>query len=121
MQRDELFLATVDILSTFGMIDASSGKPRVVEGHDFHCMFQFGDVLTIQKLHQLNPSVLRQMTHIGNEISGQAPHQMYSKNSIRNHDYLHENIHRLQAIYKNILSRSHRNVLFCNWCLASEY
>ncbi len=100
MHKDELYLATVDILSQFGMIDTSSGKAQVVPGSDFRRLFQFGDVLTIQKLHQLNPSVLRNMTHIGNEVSALALHKMFNNNSIRNHDYLHENIHRLQAIYK---------------------
>ncbi len=100
MQKDELFLATIDILSQFGMIDTSSGKACVIMGSDFRRMFQFGDVLTVQKLHQLNPSVLRNMTQIGNEVSAQALHKMFTKNSIRSHDYLHENIHRLQAIFK---------------------
>ena len=100
MQREELYLAAIDILSQFGMIDASMGMPVVVDGTDYRTMFQFGDVLTIQKLHQLNPSVLKQMTHIGNEDSARALYQLFTKHSIRNHDYLHENIHRLQAIYK---------------------
>ncbi len=72
MQKDELYLATIDILSQFGMIDASSGKACVIKGTEFCRMFQFGDVLTVQKLHQLNPSVLRNMTHIGNKVSAQA-------------------------------------------------
>ncbi len=96
MHKDELFLATVDILSQFGMIDSSSGKARVVAGSDLRRLFQFGDVLTIQKLHQLNRSVLKNMTHIGNEVSAQALHKMFNNNSIRNHDYRHENIHRLR-------------------------
>ena len=65
-------------------------------------LFQYGDVvLTIQKLQQqLNPGVMEKMTHIGKETQVKTLYALLKKICVRNHDYLHENIQRLQVIYK---------------------
>jgi len=100
MNSDELYLASLEILETMGILDCKTTRMTTVEGSDWRRIFQFGDVLTIQKLHQLNPSVLRAMTHVGKENQAKTIHSHLNETCIRNHDYLHENIHRLQAIYK---------------------
>ncbi len=101
MNSDELYLASLEILQTLGILDSKMTRTTTVEGSDWRRIFQYGDVLTIQKLHQLNPNVLRAMTHIGKENHAKTIHSHLNDTfCIRNHDYLHENIHRLQAVYK---------------------
>jgi len=67
MNSDELYLASLEILGTMGILDSKMTRRITVEGSDWRQIFQYGDVLTIQKLHQLNRSVLKAMTHIGKE------------------------------------------------------
>ena len=100
MNSDELYLASLEILETMGILDCKKTRMTTVEGSDWRRIFQYGDVLTIQKLHQLNPSVLRAMTHVGKENHAKMIHSHLNDTCILNHDYLHENIHRLQAVYK---------------------
>jgi hypothetical protein len=76
------------------------GESTVLDGCAWRQIFQYGDVLTIQKLHQLNPTVLKQMTHIGKDDNVEKIFRLLTETSVRSHDYLHENIHRLQAIFK---------------------
>ncbi len=99
MQKDELYLAVLEIMEQLGFLDNSTVESTVLETTSRR-VFQYGDVLTIQKLHQLNPGVLKMMTHIGKEMSGKKMYSLLTKTCLRNHDYLHENIHRLQAIFK---------------------
>lgn len=56
MRKDELFLAVMEMMKQFGFVDCDdSGEMLVHEGLSWRRVFQYGDVLTIQKLHQLNP------------------------------------------------------------------
>ncbi len=100
MYKEELYLAVIDILEHLGFVDNSSGNATVLDGGTWRRIFQYGDVLTIQKLHQLNPTFLKQMTHIGKDENVEKIYHLLTKTSMRSHDYLHENIHRLQAIFK---------------------
>lgn len=81
-------------------MDNSTGNATAINRHDSRSIFQYGDVLTIQKLHQLNPHLLQKMTHIGQDARVGQLYSLFTKTTLRCHDYLHENIHRLQAIYK---------------------
>lgn len=100
MQTEELYLAAIQILEEFGVLDASETNITPVPGFDWRRIFQYGDVLTIQKMHQLNPRILKSMTNIGRVNHAKNIHSMLNETCIRNHDYLHENIHRLQAVFK---------------------
>ena len=102
MRRDELFVAAVEILETFGFIPDSKSASDIVPvpGGEWQKLFQYGDVLTIQKLHQLNPGVMKKITHIGKELDSKTLYFLLNDTCIKNHDYLHENIHRLQLMYK---------------------
>jgi hypothetical protein len=100
MHKKELYLAVIDILEHLGFVDNTLGESTVLNGCAWRRIFQYGDVLTIQKLHQLNPTVLKQMTHIGKDDNVEKIFRLLTETSVRSHDYLHENIHRLQAIFK---------------------
>ncbi len=100
MNKDELLLASIKILSQFGFLDSSTGNATALAGQDSRRIFQYGDVLTIQKLNQLHPVLLKTMTHIGQDTRVGELYSLFTKKSLRSHDYLHENIHRLQACYK---------------------
>ncbi len=102
MRQDELSVAAVEILETFGFISDSKSVSDIVPvpGGEWRKLFQYGDVLTVQKLHQLNPGVMKKMTHIGKTLDSKTLYTLLNNTCIKNHDYLHENIHRLQLIYK---------------------
>jgi hypothetical protein len=100
MNKDELLLASIEILSQFGFIDNSTGNATALAGQDARRIFQYGDVLTIQKLNQLNPHLLMTMTNIGQDTRIGQLYTLFTKQTLRSHDYLHENIHRLQACFK---------------------
>ncbi len=100
MNKDELFLALIEILVQLGFVNDSSGITTVLDGYELRRIFQYGDVLTVQKLHQLNPLVLKRMTHIGHYASVRRLYALLTNTTLRSHDYLHENIYRLQALYK---------------------
>ena len=62
-------------------------------------VFQYGDVLTIKKWQSLAYVILRQMTTIGKEDYVSTMMTAY-QTLVFSQDYLHDNIHRLQGIYK---------------------
>ena len=62
-------------------------------------MFQYGDVLTIKQWHSLAYHIIKKVTTIGKEKYVQMMMTAY-KRFILTQDYLHENIHRLQGIFK---------------------
>jgi hypothetical protein len=100
MQRNELYLACIDILEAMGLLDDKNKHATPVYGSNWQRIFQYGDVLTIQKLHQQNPGILKTMTHIGKQDHAKTIHSMLNETCVRYHDYLHKNMHRLQALYK---------------------
>jgi hypothetical protein len=82
MQKDELFLALIEILGQLGFVDNSDGLGTVLEGYQSRRIFQYGDVLTIQKLHQLNPGVLKRMTHIGKDDSVRQLYALFTNTTL---------------------------------------
>ena len=83
MRRDELFVAAVEILETFGFIPDSKSASDIVPvpGGEWQKLFQYGDVLTIQKLHQLNPGVMKKITHIGKELDSKTLYYFIKRTS----------------------------------------
>ena len=57
-------------------------------------------VLTNASWAILNPGVMKKMTHIGKKTQVKTLYALLNKICVRNHEYLHENIQRLQVIYK---------------------
>ncbi len=57
-EQQQANLATLEILEMMGILDCKMTRTITVEGSDWRQIYMYGDVLTIQKLHQLNPSVL---------------------------------------------------------------
>ncbi len=100
MCKAELYLAAIEVFERLRFMDTTGDESTILDGCAWRRIFQYGDVLTIQKLHQLNPSVLKQMTHIGKDNNAEKIYRLLTESSLRSHDYLHENIHRLQAIFK---------------------
>ncbi len=102
MNKDELFLAVIEMLSHLGFVDDTRGHGHVtvLDGFESRRIFQYGDVLTIQKLYQLNSGVLKMMTHIGQDASVRRLYSLLTETTLRSHDFLHENIHRLQSLYR---------------------
>ena len=100
MKNDEATLAMTHMMEEFGMIyKTKSGNLRLSKLAPYRMIFQYGDVLSIKKWYTLEFYVLRKMTHIGREDYVTMIMTAY-KRFIKIHDYLHENIHRVQAIYK---------------------
>ena len=100
MKNEQALLAMVNIFDELGMIDKiDDGKYAISETAAQRWIFQGGDVLTIKKWYSLAYLVLQQMTAVGKEEYVGMMMKVY-KRFIKFHDYLHENIHRLQVIYK---------------------
>jgi len=100
MKNEQALLAMVNIFDELGMINKiADGKYAISETAAQRWIFQGGDVLTIKKWYSLAYLVLQQMTAIGKEDYVGMMMKVY-KRFIKFHDYLHENIHRLQVIYK---------------------
>ena len=99
MKHDEAMLAFVQICIDLGLIEKNDANEySMCPDADLRTIFQYGDVLTIQKWYQLGDIILRKMTHIGKEEFVEMMTTVYNK-FIKCHDYLHENIHRLQFIF----------------------
>ena len=99
MKKDEAMLAMVQICIDLGLIEENdSNEYSICEDAHRRTIFQYGDVLTIQKWQQLAHVILSKMTHIGKEDFVEMMMKVYN-NFIKSHDYLHENIHRLQFIF----------------------
>ena len=90
MQRDKLFLVSLKILEVMGILDVKKKNAMWVRESEWRRIYQYGDVLTIQKLHQLYPSVMKAMTHIGKQYHAKNIHTMLNDTCVRNHDYLYK-------------------------------
>ena len=100
MKNEQALLAMVNIFDELGMIDKiADGKYAISDTAAQRWIFQGGDVLTIKKWYSLAYLVLQQMTAVGKEDYVGMMMKVY-KRFIKFHDYLHENIHRLQVIFK---------------------
>ena len=100
MSTDEALLAMVNIFEGLGMIEkAEDGNYVLASSACDRLLFQYGDVLTIKKWHSLEYYILRKMTTIGKEDYVTMMMKVY-KRFVKLQDYLHENIHRLQGIFK---------------------
>lgn len=58
MQREEMYLASMEVLEAMGVVDGKSKIIANVKGGKYQQIFRYGDVLTVQKMLQLNPGVL---------------------------------------------------------------
>ena len=73
-------------------------------------------VLTNASWAILNPGVMKKMTHIGKKTQVKTLYALLNKICVRNHDYLHENIQRLQVIYKIYFENFlHWRLCYCPW------
>ena len=100
MSTDEAILAMIKIFEELGMIEPTKhGSYTYVKGSENRLVFQYGDVLTIKKWYSLGYYLLRQITTIGKEDYVNLMMTVYSQFA-KMQDSLHENIHRLQGIYK---------------------
>ena len=100
MSTDEAVLAMITIFEELGMIEPTNyGTYTYVKGSENRLVFQYGDVLTIKKWYSLGYYLLRQITTIGKEDYVKLMMTVYNQFA-KMQDYLHENIHRLQGIYK---------------------
>ena len=62
MKLEELYLAMIEIYGHLGFVD---GEAQVLEEcASWRRVFHYGDVLTIQRMYQLHPRILKQLTHI---------------------------------------------------------
>eukprot|EP00956_Cyclotella_meneghiniana_P000542 scaffold602_cov23-Cyclotella_meneghiniana.AAC.2 len=100
LKNDKATLAMTHMMEEFAMLyKTKNGNLRLSKLAPYRMIFQYGDVLSIKKWYTLEFYVLRKMTHIGREDYVTMIMTVY-KRFIKIHDYLHENIHRVQAIYK---------------------
>eukprot|EP00956_Cyclotella_meneghiniana_P023789 scaffold46927_cov56-Cyclotella_meneghiniana.AAC.3 len=100
MKNDEAMLAMIDIMEELAIINKNEkGEYELSSTASSRIIFQYGDVLTIRKWYSLRFFILRKMTHIGREEYVSMILTAYDR-FIKIHDYLHENIHRVQVIYK---------------------
>eukprot|EP00984_Skeletonema_dohrnii_P014047 scaffold5868_cov79-Skeletonema_dohrnii-CCMP3373.AAC.1 len=100
MRKEQLLLAIIDVFEKVGLLDKQGMKSFKI-GPNATCrtIFQVGDVLTDVKVHALEEGILQRKTQFGNEAEVKAIHDAYSQTK-KTFGHLHENIHRLQAIYK---------------------
>jgi hypothetical protein len=100
MSNDQALLAMIKVFEEMLMLEKShKGRYKIgINALNRH-FFQYGDVLTIKKWHSLAFPILQQMTSIGKEDYVLMMMEVY-KRFVKMQDYLHENIHRLQGIYK---------------------
>ena len=100
LRTEEAMIAMVTIFESVGMIEqASDGQYTLVDSSPKRLLFQYGDVLTIKKWNDLAHHIIRKLTHIGKEDYVNMMMAVY-KRFVKCYDYLHENIHRMQIIYK---------------------
>ena len=100
MATDEALLAMIKIFEELGMITKiGNGNYKLTSMASERIIFQYGDVMTIKKWYRLAHYVLKKVTTIGKEEYVQMMMLVY-KRFIKMQDYLHENIHRLQGIFK---------------------
>ena len=99
MKTDEFLLAMVDIFCSLGFIkEEADGSYSRIENSSRRIVFQFGDALSVQKWYNLAPHIVSKITEIGNEEYVSMMMDAYDRFIIC-HDYLHENIHRLQVVF----------------------
>ena len=100
MATDQALLAMVHIFEELGMIvKQDNGEYALGDTTPQRMIFQYGDVLTIKKWHNLKYYILKKYTTIGKEEYVSIMMETY-KRFVKIQDYLHENIHRLQVIFK---------------------
>ncbi len=100
VSTEEALLAMVNIFDELSFIDkAPNGCYNLNKTAKDRFVFQLGDVATIRKWHGLLWPIVQQYTAIGKEEYTQTIHSVYERFYFVQ-DYLHENIHRLQGIYK---------------------
>ena len=99
MKTDEFMLAMVHIFCSLGLIkEEADGSYSRVTNSSRRVVFQFGDALTVQKWYNLSPHIVSKITEIGKEDYVAMMMDAYDRFVIC-HDYLHENIHRLQVVF----------------------
>ena len=90
----------VNVFDDLAMIDKTdNGKYKPGANALRRLIFQMGDVLATKKWHSLTFTILQQMTAISKEEYIELKILVY-KSFFKIQNYLHENIHRLQGIYK---------------------
>jgi hypothetical protein len=100
MKNEQATLAMINIMEELAILyKTKHGHYKLSKTASDRVIFQYGDVLSIRKWHALQFLVLRKMTEIGKEDYVNVMMKAYNR-FIRVHDYLHENIHRVQFIYK---------------------
>jgi hypothetical protein len=100
MKNDEAMLGMIEIFEELGVIyKTQNGTYKLSRTAADRVVFQYGDVLSIKKWYSLRFYILRKMTEIGKEDYVQVMMCAYDR-FVKVHDYLHENIHRVQLIYK---------------------
>jgi hypothetical protein len=100
MSTAQCLLASIEIHKSLGLVDkAPNHKFATAFDSELRTIIQYGDVMTDDKWYSLELVVLLHLTEIGKEEYVKVVHGAM-KRYIQQHDYLHENIHRLQAIYK---------------------
>jgi hypothetical protein len=100
MQNKEALLAYIHIMEEIALIEKiGNNMYRLSPTAKNRIIFQYGDVLTIKKWHSLAFFILRKMTEIGLEEYVRVMMTAYDR-MVKIQDYLHENMHRVQAIYK---------------------
>ena len=100
MSNEQALLAMVNIFEELCVIEKEdNGKYKLNENAMSRWIIQYGDVLTIKKWNALAYIIVQQMTKLGKEEYVQIMMTAY-KCFYKMHDYLHENIHRLQGIFK---------------------
>ena len=100
MTNEEAMLAAIHVMEDLGFLEkVDDSSYKLGKDVSRRLVFQYGDVFTIQKWYTLGFHILRKMTHIGREDYVSIIMTAYDR-FIKIQDYLHENIHRLDAIFK---------------------
>ena len=100
MSTQQCLLASINIHECLGLVDkAPRDSYATAINAEYRTVIQYGDVMTDDKWYSLELVVLLHLTQIGQEDYVKVVHGAM-KRYVQQHDYLHENIHRLQLIYK---------------------
>lgn len=100
MATDQALLAMVHIFEELGIIvKKDNGEYALGYSTPHRMIFQYGDALTIKKWHTLKYCALKKHTTIGKEECVSIMLET-CKRFVKTQDYLHQNIHRLQVIFK---------------------
>ena len=103
--RDEIsysgvLLTSINISTHLGLIEkTTNAKFKPAKNAHLRRIFQFGDVLTDERMANIDLRVLSHLTKIGHEDYVRVIYNS-TKTYIKQHDYLHEIIHYLGTVFK---------------------